>query len=248
MKKSLYIAAVAALLFSVSSQAQYRRYTSYFSADSLPDAVVFLPAPPDTNSTQFAYDVSQYEWGKQQRLDTLRLRQAQNHAVNTASEMAAYFSEPFGMKISRETTPAIMRLLNRAVPTFQASATRPKAAYMRPRPYNYYNEPSGLPASEDREHPTGSYPSGHTVRGWGMALILAEINPAAQDAILLLGYEWGQSRVILGYHWQSDVDASRMLASACLARMHTSADFMADMAAAREEYARPSGQTEQAQE
>ena len=38
MKKSLYIAAVAALLFSVSSQAQYRRYTSYFSADSLPDA------------------------------------------------------------------------------------------------------------------------------------------------------------------------------------------------------------------
>ena len=139
MKKSLYIAAVAALLFSVSSQAQYRRPTSYFSADSLPDAVVFLPAPPDTNSAQFAYDVSQYEWGKQQRLDTLRLRQAQNHAVNTASDMAAYFSEPFGMKISRETTPAIMRLLNRAVPTFQASATRPKAAYMRPRPYNYYN-------------------------------------------------------------------------------------------------------------
>ena len=162
--------------------------------------------------------------------------------------MAVYFSEPFGMKISRETTPAIMRLLNRAVPTFQASATRPKAAYMRPRPYNYYNEPSGLPASEDREHPTGSYPSGHTVRGWGMALILAEINPAAQDAILLLGYDWGQSRVILGYHWQSDVDASRMLAAACLARMHTSADFMADMAAAREEYSRLSGQTEQKQE
>jgi hypothetical protein len=30
--------------------------------------------------------------------------------------------------------------------------------------------------------------------------------------------------------------------------MHTSADFMADMAAAREEYARLSGQTEQKQE
>ena len=244
MKKRLSIAAIAILLFAVSVLAQYRRPTSYFSADELPNAVVFLPAPPDTNSTQFAYDVSQYEWGKAQRLDSLRLKQAQNHAVNTASEMAAYFSEPFGMKISRETTPAIMRLLQRAVPTFQSSATHPKAAYMRPRPYNYYNEPSGLPSSEDREHPTGSYPSGHTVRGWGMALILAEINPAAQDAILLLGYEWGQSRVILGYHWQSDVDASRMLAAAVLARMHTSADFMADMAAAREEYARLSGSLE----
>ena len=248
MKKRLSIAATLILLFSVSLQAQYRRYTAYFSADSLPNAVLFLPAPPDTNSTQFAYDVSQYEWGKAQRLDTLRLRKAQNHAVNTASDMAAYFSEPFGMKISRETTPAIMRLLNRAVPTFQSSATYPKAKYMRPRPYNYYNEPSGLPSSEDREHPTGSYPSGHTVRGWGLALILAEINPAAQDDILLLGYEWGQSRVILGYHWQSDVDASRMLAAACFARMHTSADFMADMAAAREEFARLSAQTEQKQE
>lgn len=37
MKKNLYIAAVAALLFSVSSQAQYRRYTSYFSADFMAD-------------------------------------------------------------------------------------------------------------------------------------------------------------------------------------------------------------------
>ena len=243
MRKTLYAAAVI-LLVSLTAQAQYRVPSAYFSADELPNAVIFLPAPPDTASTQFAYDVSQYEWGKEQRLDTLRLRQAQNHAVNTASEMAAYFSEPFGMKISRQTTPAIMRLLQRAIPTFQASATRPKAAYMRPRPYNYYNEPSGLPASEDREHPTGSYPSGHTVRGWGLALILAEINPAAQDAILLLGYEWGQSRVILGYHWQSDVDASRMLAAAVFARMHTSPDFMADMAAAREEYARLSGSLE----
>lgn len=243
MRKTLYAAAVI-LLVSLTARAQYRVPSAYFSADELPNAVLFLPAPPDTASTQFAYDVSQYEWGKEQRLDTLRLRQAQNHAVNTASEMASYFSEPFGMKISRQTTPAIMRLLNRAVPTFQASATRPKAAYMRPRPYNYYNEPSGLPASEDREHPTGSYPSGHTVRGWGLALILAEINPAAQDAILLLGYEWGQSRVILGYHWQSDVDASRMLAAAVFARMHTSPDFMADMAAAREEYARLSGSLE----
>ena len=236
MKKRLSIAATLILLFSVSLQAQYRRYTAYFSADSLPNAVLFLPAPPDTNSTQFAYDVSQYEWGKAQRLDTLRLKQAQNHAVNTASDMAAYFSEPFGMKISRETTPAIMRLLNRAVPTFQSSATYPKAKYMRPRPYNYYNEPSGLPSSEDREHPTGSYPSGHTVRGWGLALILAEINPAAQDDILLLGYEWGQSRVIAGFHWQSDVDASRMLAAACYARLHTCQAFLDDMAAAKKEF------------
>ena len=75
-----------------------------------------------------------------------------------------------------------------------------------------------------------------------MALLLCEINPAAQDAILKLGYEWGQSRVIAGYHWQSDVDASRLVAAAGYARLHTNAEFLADIAAARAEYARKTGQ------
>ena len=75
-----------------------------------------------------------------------------------------------------------------------------------------------------------------------MALLLCEINPAAQDEILKLGYEWGQSRVRSGYHWQSDVDASRLVAAAGYARLHTNAEFLADIAAARAEYARKSAQ------
>ena len=75
-----------------------------------------------------------------------------------------------------------------------------------------------------------------------MALLLCEINPAAQDKILKLGYEWGQSRVIAGYHWQSDVDASRLVAAAGYARLHTNAEFLADIAAARAEFAEKSGQ------
>ena len=49
-------------------------------------------------------------------------------------------------------------------------------------------------------------------------------------------YYWGQSRVIAGYHWQSDVDASRMLAAACYARLHACEAFVEDMAAARKEF------------
>ena len=76
-----------------------------------------------------------------------------------------------------------------------------------------------------------------------MALLLSEVNPAAQDALMKLGYEWGQSRVILGYHWQSDVEASIALGSVSFARLHTSKEFLADMAAAREEYERLSKNT-----
>ena len=40
------------------------------------------------------------------------------------------------------------------------------------------------------------------------------------------GYEMGQSRVICGYHFQSDVDAARLVASAVVARLHANENFM----------------------
>ncbi len=71
-----------------------------------------------------------------------------------------------------------------------------------------------------------SYPSGHTTLGWTTALILCEIDPAAQDALLKKGFEYGQSHVIAGFHWQSDVDAARVVAGAAFARLHTSKAYL----------------------
>ena len=215
----------------------------YFDIDDMPNAVIWLPAPPDTTSTQFVYDITQYMWGKTQRLDPDRAQQAINNAVEEIDEMAEQFSVPFGMEISREKTPAIFKVLYRSVLTARLGATKPKTEYQRKRPYSRFNGPTLLPEGEERLRLNGSYPSGHTVRGWAMALLLCEINPDAQDDILKLGYEWGQSRVIAGYHWQSDVDASRLVAAAGYARLHTNSEFLADIAAARQEYAELSGQT-----
>jgi acid phosphatase (class A) len=133
-------------------------------------------------------------------------------------------------------------MLLKAIPTIRLSANLPKETYMRKRPFVRMNESTAYPQEEEELRNTGSYPSGHTIRGWSMALLLAEVNPAAQDALMKLGYEWGQSRVILGYHWQSDVNASIALASACFARLHTSKEFLDDMENAREEYERLSKQ------
>ena len=191
---------LAAILFvSINVSAQtivpLDENAMYFTADELPDATVWLPAPPDTLSTKFVYDVTQYMWGKTQREDPQRAQQAIDNVVVEAAEMAEQFSVRF-------------------------------------------QEPTLIPEEEETLRNNGSYPSGHSIRGWAMALLLCEINPDAQDAILKLGYEWGQSRVIVGYHWQSDVDASRLLGSAVIARLHTNPQFLADMAAARKEFAR----------
>lgn len=243
--KKFFCMAIAFIGFSCSIQAQgdvpLDEEAMYFDIDDMPNAVIWLPAPPDTTSTKFVYDITQYMWGKTQRLDSIRAQQAIDNAVEEIDQMAEQFSVPFGMEITKEKTPAIFKVLYRGVLTTRLCATKPKTEYQRMRPYTRFNETTLLPEGEERLRLNGSYPSGHTVRGWAMALLLCEINPAAQDDLLKLGYEWGQSRVIAGYHWQSDVDASRLVAAAGYARLHTNEEFLADIAAARQEFAQLKG-------
>ena len=208
----------------------------YVEADALPNALNFYPAPPDTMSPQFMYDISQYMWGKKMRQDSARAAQAVAQAAETIEEMAAIFSEPFGMEISAKKTPAIMNLLERGVLTLRKVGSKAKRHYNRRRPYDRFNEPTLVPADEERLKTNGSYPSGHTIRAWAMALLLIEVNPAAQDALLKYAYEWGQSRVIAGFHWQSDVDASKVIVSGAYPSLHTNEAFMADMSKAQAEF------------
>lgn len=208
----------------------------YLEVAEMPDPMRFLPPPPDWTSPLFAGDYAAYLWGKTIR-PTGRGTRAVEQAAYLFDEISVFFSKPFGLEISREKTPAIYKVLYKGVVTAMHSYVRTKKAYGRARPFVRYGE--GTPFPEDEKHlrNNGSYPSGHTVRGWCLGLLASEINPARQNELLKLGYEWGESRVIIGYHWQSDVEAARALASAVYARLHTSEEFLADMAAARREFA-----------
>lgn len=221
------------VMFPLASSAQSPK--AYFDKDELPNGIRYLPAPPDTTSTRFVYDLTQYYWGKSLR-DSERGRQAKRHAIFDTDSMLVHFSSVFGFEISAKATPAIYRVVNNGLHTLHLGGTKAKNHYQRKRPYMRMAEPSLVPEDEEALRTNGSYPSGHTIVGWGMALLLCEINPDNQDAILQLGYEWGQSRVIAGYHWQSDIDAGRMVAAACYARLHTSDAFLEDMRQARQEY------------
>lgn len=45
----------------------------YLTVEEVPNAVYWLPAPPEPGTTQFVHDINQYYWGKEQRLDSARL-------------------------------------------------------------------------------------------------------------------------------------------------------------------------------
>ena len=69
-----------------------------------------------------------------------------------------------------------------------------------------------------------------------MSMVLAEVAPENQDEVLRIGFNYGYDRVIVGYHWPSDVEAGRLLGAALVARMHADANFKQLIKQARAEY------------
>ena len=232
MKRILVILSIiTAGLFCAKAQ------KPYFSIDDMPDLVKCLPAPPDTTSLTFMHDVMRYMWGKEMRGDAKRAAVAERDAIWDLDTLAAIFSEPFGLKIDKVTTPEIYNAFMRGVKTIEVIRIRPKAHYMRKRPFDRFQEHMLTIWEEDELRGEGSYPSGHTIRGWSAALILAEINPAAANEIFARGWEYGESRVIVGAHWQSDVDASRPAASIGYSLLQTNPAYREQMDRARKEFA-----------
>ena len=179
-KQSQLISVLMLAVLMLSGMISYAQDASqmYLTAEEVPDAVYWLPAPPAPGSSQFMYDISQYYWGKEQRKDTLRAQKAIRQAAYENKDMIPIFSEVFGIEISEEKTPAIYKVVDWSVETIRLSATAPKEAHNRVRPYVYLNEPTLVPEDEEELRTNGSYPSGHTIKAWGMALVLCEINPA----------------------------------------------------------------------
>jgi acid phosphatase (class A) len=209
----------------------------------MPDMMVFLPGPPDSTSVAFMNDVARYYWGKEMRKDPERAAEATRDAVYGLETILTEFEEAFGMKISKEDTPEIYKVLLEGTATCDSICTRPKREYMRRRPFMVFNEPTLYPEDEPALRKNGSFPSGHTLLGWSSALLMMEINPNRATEIMARGYRYGENRLVVGAHWQSDTDAARLAASVAYARLHTSERFLEQMRKAREEFQRLKGET-----
>ena len=210
----------------------------FLETEDVANSLFLLPEPPGQGSALFRYDEERYQWGKQLR-DTPRGEQASADANLEGEGVPIAFSEVFGIRISKDDTPEIYKLVLKMREDAGDLATRKaKNHYMRVRPFSYYHEQTCNTAQQQELSSNGSYPSGHTAIGWATALVLAEINVDRQNEILKRGYDMGESRVICGYHFQSDVDAARLVASAVVARLHANKAFARQLAKAKKEFRR----------
>lgn len=147
------------------------------------------------------------------------------------------FQPVLGENFTRERFPRTAELLTATMAGVNPAVNAAKQAYDRPRPYV---EDRTLLRCDNPQNPGlgGSYPTGHGAGGWALALVLAEVAPSRADAILQRGRDFGESRVICGYHFPSDIDSSRLIAAGGVARLHGDESFRRQLDAARRELAR----------
>jgi acid phosphatase (class A) len=247
MKKNLLKMVAAALIFCCATNVQAAgdeiNGHAYFTKAELPDMTKILPPFPEFESARFVADQSQHLWGKLMRQDEARAAQAQRDAVYSMQTVIDEMGPLFGLEITKEDTPEIYSILQDVCASCDSIYSGAKAKFNRQRPYAYYDEGTLIPEKEEKHRNEGSYPSGHTVFFWTSALLLADINQSteAMEGLLARGYEFGQSRVIAGYHWQSDVDAGRMAGNVLYLLIRNHERFIEQLAKARAEFAEKTG-------
>lgn len=208
--------------------------TPFYTKDVAPHMEKVLPEPPALTDPRFFDDWAQYLWGK-----SIRETERGELAVKDAGLSQEYFMERFSpvlsAPVSPETHPVLYKLIGKCHKTEQQAGASAKAYFKRVRPYQQYKEPSGVPS---HEWPTDftSYPSGHTHISWLVGLVLTTLDPAHTEDIMKVAYELGQSRVIVGFHYQSDVDAGRVVGSITFARLCAEPEFQKMLEKARKEY------------
>ncbi len=222
------------------TQPNTRTDYTYIASDQHPSSSIYLPKVPDENSASFMCDLNQYRDGKYQRSFEIG-KKAVEDVEFSLDYFCKIYSEILGVTISASATPAIYELLCHIHLSGNDATQDAKSYYMRKRPYVFMGEASAYPDDDEILRNTGSYPSGHAAESWLIALVLSEVTRSRQDDLMLRAYQYGQGRVITGFHWQSDVDAGRMVGSAVYAYLHSEPSFVTQMSKAVKEFQNVSG-------
>jgi acid phosphatase (class A) len=196
--------------------------------------VFSLPQPPSDTSKVFANDIKYYKLGKEER-ERKNIREEVLREDETS--IFALFSGVLGMKVSKEHTPEIYKLAKTVINDALFAAHKGQERFKRTKPYVYFHEESlKSEGGDDVEDKENSYPSGHSTRGWILALVLGYIAPEHSEALMKCAEQYATYQVIMGRHWKSDIDAGRTLAITIFSKEVVSPKYQQQQLKAKEEY------------
>ncbi|MFT8549745.1 MAG: phosphatase PAP2 family protein [Acetobacter okinawensis] len=182
-----------------------------------PDGRIFLPPPPADSSHAQAADIQAYEKSRILK-NSNRWQLAQNDADLRPEHIIDDFSCAVGFRILPNEVPTLVSVLSIIEKPLEQRISEEKENWQRKRPFVGKNQSICTPDA-NKLSASFSYPSGHTTWGWLVASILSSALPDRSTYIMQRGRVFGESRIVCGVHWKSDVQAGYMNGGAMFAAL-----------------------------
>ncbi len=199
----------------------------YLGASALPLSPLILPAPtPDSQGTRD--DLAELH-----HLEATRMpAQVKSAQADDAEQDMFVYRTVLGPSLERADLPVTAAFQAHVLTEAVAASGTLKNSFLRARPYQI-----------DRTlHPVcptitahTSYPSGHSIVGYLMALTLTEMVPERQVELLARADDYAHNRMVCGVHYKSDTVASKAASYAVFGELMRTPRFVEDLKAARQE-------------
>lgn len=142
-----------------------------------------------------------------------------------------YIAENVGDWYNYQNFPATTQLLLNCIQDIRVTEFRLKWVFKRPRPYHL--EPQLQPLARIK---SPSFASGHTLWAFTEAYIFSEIIPEKRSEFLNRADEVRWSRELLGIHYPSDNEASRIIGWYLVKFWYNNPQFKVDLEKAKNEW------------
>ena len=190
------------------------------------DMVALLPPPPAPDSATVNRELQQLH-----KLQNSSESKQANALADSREVNVFVYRSVLGDKFTATALPLTAALSTQIRGDSNYWTSQLKNVYQRPRPYRNDSTLSPSCGTDDAY----SYPSGHSMAGYLLAMMLAEIVPEHRAAIFRRADEYARNRWICGAHYPSDTIMAHQIAATLFGVMLANPEFQQNLAAARTE-------------
>jgi acid phosphatase (class A) len=220
------VAVVTSLLIVLcAGLPSYAGESGFLSKDSI-DLLALLAPPPGLQDPR-----TKAELDELRQIQTTRTPERVAMAQADVEETVFRLTVVLNKGLMPERLPKTAALFKKLTVDEEVATDPAKKGFARPRPYAVASDLQPVcPLSK-----SGAYPSGHTTIGYYMGIVLAAMVPEQRAAIFARTQEFGESRMVCGVHYRTDIEAGRIAGTAMAAVLMNDPQFRAEFAAARAE-------------
>jgi acid phosphatase (class A) len=203
---------------------------NYLPADFLANPALIVPAPPKPDSLESKLDLEAAK-ATQARATPERIALA---ARDDEVESVWLFDDVMPSGFTAQKLPVTEKLFKALRVDENNIGNIFKIYFARSRPFDVDHSVKTCVPETYGKVPR-SYPSGHAILGYSFGVVLAHLIPEKADIILARSKVYGDSRVVCGVHFASDIVASQTIATAVALELLKNPAFKADFDAAKAE-------------